>query len=303
MLPLVWSCNIVASTDRGAEFGKRWLDRVLSGGIDTTFCAGADLIYFRNKGAAAEKVHRRNVSTTRGTSITRKRIGACSVIWTVTFTMNAADPFEYGQSEPWIAVLGGTVTGTGKIAQGTVALTQQACPVYDYSPIYDPAFPALVASPTAPDLLPDNWGIFDGMTFDRRWCTINAHEPNSLLVVPIIKLSTTVAAQMIRVSIFPSSAANTAQCGALFSVVVGYLPANQNFYIDGEQKAAYTWDGASAVRRADSLIYSPTGGPVDWTAFNDPTSMMIVLDVFADSDGYEGDGNVRASLDFMAKSD
>jgi hypothetical protein len=304
-LSIVWNVAIIASTDRGAEYGKRWLDRRLRDSGSNVFCSGADLDYFRAMDGTPEKVHRRDVRLTRGTSVTRKRRNECSSVWLVTFTMTAADPYEYGQAISFITALGGTTATGPKVAsQGGSDLTQIDCPVFDYTPVYDPLYPALVPSPTAPDFLPDGWTIATGQGFRRKYAVLNVAEPSDLLVVPLVKLHSTTEARMLRVAVWKNSDGATDQCDPLWAVVVSYLPPDVDFYIDGEEHAAYLWDGASPnVRRTDSLIYSPNAEPVEWTAFNDPTGLIVTLDTFAKTGGYEGDGNVRLSLSLTAKSD
>jgi hypothetical protein len=112
-LPVVANVVVVASTERGAEFGKRWLDRVLRGDESTIFCVGSEIGYFRyappggiTTPGALPWAHRRDVKLTRGTSVTRKRSNSCSATWMVTFTLTAADPFEYGDPIPLLSGLG-----------------------------------------------------------------------------------------------------------------------------------------------------------------------------------------------------
>lgn len=247
--------------------------------------------------------HRRDVRLTRGSSITRKRSKSCSVLWTATFTLTCNDPFEYSDPVEVLRYLGGTPIGD-VLTSGSTVLVQETCPVYDYSPIYDPLYPALVASPTAPEFYPAGWDITEGMTFERIWARVTPVQPTSLDVVPIIQLDTLTEARMVRVSIWGSGTPTSEQCGPLFSAVVAYLPPNSEFYIDGEQEACYIWDGFSAgVRRADSLVYSPDAKPVEWTSFNDPVSLFVALDLFAESGDYEGSGDVRVAVSFVSKSD
>lgn len=305
-LTVVFSLALVASTARGAEFGKRWLDRVLRGTESVTACAGTDLRYFRYGAADSPVVRRRDVSLTRGVSVTRKRTKDCSSTWTVTFTLTAADPYEYGEDVPKVNAIGGAVaSGPGVTNSGSLALVQESCPAYDYSPIYDPLYPALVPAPPPPNFLPAGWDISTGDAFMRYWAWITPVEPSALNTVPIFRLTTTEDARMVRVSVWTSDTALNDQCGPLFSAVISYLPANLPFYIDGSQNAAYVWDGyAPVVRRTDSLVYAPDGNPVQWPAFNDHTQMLVTLDVFAaDGGGYQGGGNVRASLALVPKSD
>lgn len=303
---LVASVVLVASTERGAEYGKRWMDRTLRNSGANTFCAGADLWYFRYAEEDAPLVHRRDVKLTRGSSVTRRRKTNCATMWWATFTMTAADPYEYGIQQDVLDGLGGeSPSGTPDLVDsGSLVLAQDFCPAYDYSPLYDPLYPALVASPTAPDFLPAGWTIVPGETFERFWAVLEPVEATTLNVVPIITLTSDVEARMVRVSIWPGDADTDVQCSPLFSVVVSYIPADLQFVVDGEQKAAYVWDGSSpVVRRTDSLVYSPDAGPVQWTAFNDPNGLLVTLDLFFDSGGYEGDGTVRAALALVPKSD
>lgn len=302
-LSIVASVAILATTDRGAEYGKRWMDRVLADSGDRTFCTGADLRYFRYPASGAPVAHRRDVSLTRGATVTRKRSTECSVVWLSTFTLTAGDPFEYGEAEQLLANLGGTPTGA-VINSGSLVLVEQSCPVYDYTPLYDPLYPALVASPTVPDFYPAGWDIVDGMTFERFWARVTPPEPSTLNVVPVLKLHSTIEARMVRVAVWAHDSLTDDQCDPLFSAVVSYLPPNMDFYIDGEQHASYVWDGFSAgVRRTDSLVYSPDAKPVEWASFNDATDLLVTLDLFADSSDYEGGGTVRLAASFVAKSD
>lgn len=302
-LNVVANVALVASTDRGAEFGLRWMNRVLRGGGGRTFCTGSDLTYFRYGSAGAPKAHRRDVRVTRGSSVTRKRVTDCSSTWLVTFTLTAGDPYEYGDEVEILTDLGGAVVGAS--TSGTAPLVQETCPVYDYSPIYDPLYPALVAAPEVPDFYPTGWTITSGDPFNRYWARVDALEPSSLNVVPVIRLRTETEARMIRVSIWPADSVFSDQCDPLFSAVVTYLLAAVDFMIDGEQKASYVWDGFSAaVRRTDSLVYGPDAQPVEWAAFSDPAGLLVTLDVFKDDAGVEqGAGTVRVDLSLMPKSD
>lgn len=305
---IVANVGLVGLTDRGVDYGLRWMNKILRDSGSQQFCSGADLRYFRaegGNGVEVEKTHRRDVRVTRGSSVTRKSTKDCSSVWIVTFTFTAADPYEYGEEVAQITSLGGeAATGPNIVSSGSTVLVNQSCPKFDYTPIYDPLFPALVPSPTAPNFLPDGWNISDGMTFDRFWTRLNPADPVDLNMVPVITLTSDTAARMVRVSIWPSDSAIDDQCDPLFSTVVSYLPPTLQFVIDGEQKVAYAWDGVSpVVRRTDSLVYSPDANPVQWTSFNDPVGLMVTLDIFSDSSGFEGDGDVRLAMSLVAKSD
>lgn len=314
-LAMVVSAAVIASTERGAEYGLRWLNRLLRGGSydnQGSFCAGVDLRYFRYQGSSSDLppfAHRRDVRLTRGSSVTRKRGTDCAVTWTLTFTLTAADPYEYGDTVPIIDYMdldeyAIPAPGAGVIDDGSLVLVNESCPVYDYTPIYDPLYPALVPAPAPPNMLPDGWTISDGDTFERLWCTMHQFEPSYLDVVPILTMSTDVVARMVRVGIWAPGTHPNEQCnGLLFGFVVSYLPVGTTLYIDGEQQVAYAWDGSSSVRRADSLVYSWSAGPVDWKAFQFEEGTMLTMDLFGDSDGFEGSVLTKVGLSLVSKSD
>lgn len=304
-LPLPANFVVIASTDRGADFGKRWLDRRLSGGGSSAVCGGVNLEYFQFAQQAGEPVppraHRRDVTLTRATTVTRKRRNEdCNALWWVTFTLTANDPFEYGDQQPQFTSLGGSVTGPGVISSNTLSLVQESCPVWDYSPIFDPLYPALVAPPAVPDFYPAGWTIEEGDAFTRHWVRLAPVEPSALNLVPVFWLSAVTEARMVRLSVWPWDGEVDMQCDPLFSVVLTYVPTGVSVYIDGEQKASYAWDGVSpVVRRVDSLVYGPDATPLDWTAFNFPDGLLVTMDLFAGAVS----STVRANLDLVPKSD
>lgn len=304
-LPLVANFVLVASTDAGADYGKRWMDRILRGSTSGARCSGSDLVYFQYEAEDSPKAYLHRVRLTRGSSVTRKRVADCSATWTLTFTLTAADPYEYGEPYEAVTEIGGLdALGPGISSEGSIVLIEETCPVYDYTPIFDPLYPALVPSPTAPDFYPSGWDLAPGDVFQRFWARLNPVQPTSLNVVPTIVLTSDVEARMVRVSIWDALADEETQCEPLFSAIVTYLPPGMEFTIDGERQSSYVWDGASqGVRRTDSLVYGPDAKPVQWTSFNDPSGLLLTLDVLADSTGYEGDGDIRASLTLTAKSD
>ena len=305
-LTIVTDAVLVASTERGAEYGRRWLNRALRGSDTKNFCAGSDLVYFRYPEVGAPLATRRDVRVTRGTSVTRKRSRACSTIWRLTFTMTAGDPFEYGPAESVMANLGAAVPDILGTDYGVISgLVETDCPQYDYTPVYDPAYPALIPSPTAPHFLPDGWSIEPGMKFRRHWARLPSLDPAHLDEVPIFTLNSPAEARRVRLSIWPAGSAPDENCGALFSVVVNYLPPGVAFYVDGEQGACYVWDGSSPyVRRSDSLVFSRDAGPVEWASVSDPDEFLVTLDLFEVSPGvYEGGGDLRVDLALVSKSD
>jgi hypothetical protein len=305
---------VIASTDRGAEYGKRWLDRMLRASRSVGNCSGYELRYFRYPSEDSPQAHRRDVKVSRGAQVIAKRSKSCSVSWVVIFTLTDADGYEYGDPVPMVDNLGGVPTGP-VISSGNLTLTQQTCPDFDYSPISDPLFPALISPPSVPNFYPNGWDMPEGRGFKRLWVTVPGVEPSDLLTVPVITLVTSTDARMVRVSIWDSSIATISdQCDPLFSSVVTYLPAAipggaaLQFVIDGEQKVCYLYDGVGeAVRRTDQLVYSGDASPIQWAAFDSLGGLMISLDLFArtqaNGGGYEGSDNVRVSVALVPKSD
>lgn len=310
-LPIVASVAVLASTERGAEFGKAWLDRVLAGSGARQFCSGSDLYFFAYDGEDSDEVppllHYRDVSLSRGTSITRKRSNHCSVMLTLTFTLTANDPFMYGIPVTLFQNFGGgsiTPVEPHTISSGSVSMIEVPCPVYDYTPIYDPLYPALVAPPTAPDFYPDGWNLPEGREFTRYWTRQSPLHPTSLSLVPQITLTSNVEARMVRVSVWPSTADVDETCEPLWQAIITYMPAVLQFIIDGEQRAPYAWDGGSPrVRRTDSLVYGAGARPLDWTAFNDPSGYLVTLDLMKKGSTVEGDGTLRMEFSLVSKSD
>lgn len=312
-LPIVVNVVLIAASEAGALYGKRWLDRLVAQSGSEGACSGAVMEYLPHASPDAPLVHRRDVSLTRGSSVTRKKVGSCSATWFVTFTLTADDPFEYGTRRTMIGStpgMGGSSvpTGPGVVSQGVVSsIVYQPCPVFDYSPIYDPVFPALVPSPSPPNFFPTGWNMTPGQTFSRRWVRMSAFEPTDLAAVPTFTLLGTQDARMIRLSIWPFSATTTVQCNPLFTVTLTYVPANQQLWIDGEQRAVYTWDGFSArVRRADSLAYGDEGSPVEWAAIREPNEQgfLVTLDSFLTTTPQNNaNATMRAGLSLTPRSD
>lgn len=309
-LAMVANIVLVASTDRGAEFGRRWLSATLANVGTRMFCSGVTMTYFRSPGGngySPEIVRRRSVAMTKGISVTRKRVTHCSATWMATFTLTAGDPFEYGDKTLMVENLGHGLTPTGPavIAHGVYdPMYVQSCPWYDYSPIYDPLAPALVASPTAPDIVPETWGIVAGQPFERQWVQISPLAPSTMPIVPTFEMSSSSSTRTVRIGIWANDQGEQIQCEPLWGGVISYIPRGSTFYIDGEEAASYVWDGSSAaVRRTDSLTFSFDAKPLSWRAFNDTTSLFVTLDLFNLAEPGDGSDTLEVSLYFTPKSD
>lgn len=302
-LPIVVGAVIMASTSRGASYGKKWLDRALrAGSTASMMCSGWDLNYFDVDGPNAKKMHRRRVRATRGASVTQKRSNDCSTMWWVTFTLTANDPYEYGEPVLQIAELSESAA-TGPNVDGTWFFdgTYSTCPSWSYDPTYDPTFPALVEPPSSPEYLPESWLVSTGDPFRRWYINLGPDVPEALTAVPLIEVSSTSDARMIRVSLWEDLTDGTQQCDALMSVMITYLPAGQTLYIDGEQQSVYLWDGASpAVSRADTLVFNFDARPTQWKPVSLSSDLALTLDVFTEN---ADPADVSARFSLIQKSD
>jgi len=302
---LVWSAIIIAKTERGADYGKRWIDKIMSGPRKRTGRFRVNLTYLRTADSTSPLVHRRLVSLTRGTSVTRKTKHKCASSWLVTFTMTCDDPFEYTKPMTALNTLGGTNTaaGPGIKSQGSLSLAEETCSGFDYTPLYDPQYPALVSVPRVPDFYPDGWDVTVGEAYTRYWARINSVDQDGSRLVPKISLTTGADARMVRVSIWDELNPNDVKCGPLFSVTATYVPAGQTMTIDGEQERVYAWDGSSAlVRLADSVVFGMGALPIEWASFTDRAGLLITLDVFTAA-RHGGDGSLRANVSLIGKTD
>lgn len=307
-LSIVVSAVLIGSTDRGVAYGKQWLDRMLGARNTSGACVGVDLSYLAYAEPGAPKKRRRNVTVGRGTSVTRKRKGDCSSSWMLTFTLTADDPFEYGEDVVKAVDVG---SGAAQTIQGTIGsgvvpeIVNLSCPVYDYSPIQDPAYPALAPSPGVPNFYPENWTIESGQVFKRYWVRTTPVEPSALLVVPVIRMVAGNESRRVRVAIWPSDSPLDDQCDPLFIAVATYVPAGTEIFIDGEQQACYSWiPGSPSVRRADSLIFGQDARPIKWTAFTDPEGFLMTVDVFrTGTNTWEGGDSMKVDFRLVPKSD
>lgn len=267
----VFDAIVVASTEAGAAFGYRWLNTSIRAG--SRDCGSGEVMEYRDtKDAGARSLARRAVRLTRGIEITRKRANDCSVLWSVSFTLTSGDPETYGAHAVGLASgLGSAEVGTIGIVTPVpppVDLVETLCPSPDYTPLYDPEYPALIEPPTAPKIVPAGWQFTPGRTYRRWWGQTVSKRSILVGAKPDVWVYTGAEeARNIRVSLWAQGAdPTTASCSALYSVVISYIPADSVFVIDpfGEHSYAYVSGSPSEARRADSLVFSRSGGPVEW---------------------------------------
>lgn len=323
---IVFSAALVGKTEESVEYGLRWLKSVLKRRDCTglsTFCNGQDLYYFRSRWQGgpmsvddkdlwrvANEVHLRDVTFTRGPTVTRKRVGACDVVWTISFTAVAADPYEYGFPLDIFQGLGAfeniwyeylppfnPIVGT----DGVVYVEEEQCPVPIWDPIYDPMFPTLQNPPGPPDYYPDGWYISPG-TWERYWADL----PDNLLplntdVVPILTIGSVGEARMVRVRFYNIDEVPDPEtvCTPFWETIISYIPDNFTYIIDATQRASYTLS-TGVPRRTDALVYGPEAKPMTWPVLSCNMNLRVTVEQAISSDEM---ANLSLSLTFIPRNE
>lgn len=336
-LPIVFSVMLVGSSERGVEYGLRWLRKTLKRGSagNAALCTGESLYYLRYASPNAPRVHRNNVKLTRPVTVTRKRNSGCTWSVTVTFTLTAGDPYEYGEPAEVIDSMGfvslpeeedlepdiemSPTDGVALTGSGAHAMEELPCAGYDYTPVYDPLFPALVEPPAVPDFYPDGWNMTYGAEVARAYAVFTVpYDVRDMVVVPRITINSDAPVRGARVAIVSSdivssdAETDTALCDPLFLAAMTYTGSSYDYgssvrtttVLDGEHGWAYIENSDTGVlRRADSLVFSSEGAPVRWTDFDAGDSLILVLDLFGDDYALESRGSdLRISLSLTPKS-
>lgn len=229
--------------------------------------------------------HLKNVVFNKGPDINSKRTlkGCGGVVWLVSFTGVAGNPFEWGNLK---SVLDGLGTGVNPYvapytgAWGSTTYTAASCPMPIFAPIYDPANPALVPPPAPPNIAPAGY-LPPAGTWQRRYADI----PPSLIplwdeVRPVVTLrANTTDARMVRVRFYHSTSAVDANCAEVGEFLVSYIPADVDFIIDASLQAVYVGSGGVTAQRADSLVYgSWDAKPVNWFGLSCGDGYRVTLD-------------------------
>lgn len=232
----------------------------------------------------------RNVTVTQGPNVTSKqKISDGGAAWTVTFTMVAANPYEFGREVPiiedfmeaaipWAAgVTGGTFDAEGAV------YAEVPCYAPVYAPVYDPLCPALIPPPPAPDVPlgcyvpPQNW--------HRRQITI----PRQFVplwgdVLPVIQVHARhgeVRNMRVRFYTDVNNTGNPNQdpCAWCGDIVFSYIPANSTLVFDGPSQEVYVQGQGNVRRRAESLVFRTDGKPFDWPALTCGFGYIVTFDL------------------------
>jgi len=307
----VFSAVLVGASECAVEYGLRWLRTALTSGPcfspDYGVCGGADLCYLSCAPCVDEsceesatdcyaKVGRQlhDVTTTVGPVVTQKMAmtdGGCA--WSVTWTMVAANPAEFGVELPFVVgfldpavevpYAGGVIPEGGVYDYFGHVDSDDACPVAVYTPVYDPTCDLLAPPPDVPTIVPTCFSF--PANYMRYFFTLPAQFiPLWDQVVPIIKLSTKAEeARNVRLrfyaDVFGTGDPNSDPCNYCGDIVISYLPPSSTLVLDGADRDIYIDSAGIGRRRADSLATDSSGRPMDWPEFSCGFGYVVTIDM------------------------
>lgn len=307
---MVFNVLLLAEDAAGAEYGMRWLRRVLLGDVcsetlSTQQSLGATLGYLasrpvNNPNPAVSEAEalvglrrylRRVVVNSGPTLIGRWDDLTCGgSVWNVQFTAVAGIPFEFGEERPiFQGYMDPSVTDpwspgvvAGSFDEVSSPYVEVACPDNLWDPIYDPLCSALIVPPGPPSV-PLGCYTPPG-TWDRRKITIPAaNVPLWGEVVPIIQIATNVVSRNIRLRIYQDPDGTfdpgDSPCNYIGDVVVSFIPAGGTLTLDGTSEEVFVTTTSGQRRRADSLVFRTDGKPFDWPALTCGYGHILTIDV------------------------
>lgn len=304
---VVFNTALLAETERGAEYGIRWLNRALLGAkcsrdLSTEHALGASLGFLAYEPtytpgesptaalAALSRVLRRFVVNV-GPHINAKRALSCGgQVWIASFTGVAGTPFQFGLSRPIIqGYLDPSVTDpwvpgvvAGDFDTVSSAYTEVPCGEDLYDPIFDPYCPALIIPPPPPSI---PLGCFDPPTeWDRRSIAIPGENvPLWGEVAPVVTLHAVDAVRNARVRFYedPNGDLDPSEdpCAYVADIVVSYIPAGASLIVDASLEEVYVIMEDGDNRRADSLVYSTNSTPIEWPYLTCGFDHIMTIDV------------------------
>lgn len=308
---LVFSAVLVGSSECAVEYGMRWLRSVLTTSpcFSSSYgvCGGADLCYLSCEPCIEEDCEQtadecysrvgrsmHDLTTTVGPSVTKKLNmidGGCA--WTVTWTMIAANPAEFGVEKPIVVgfldpnveipYYGGVIPDGGLYDTNGFVDDDPVCPTAVYTPVYDPTCSLLAPPPDVPSVVAT---CFDFPANFRRFSfTIpNGDIPLWMQVVPVVKFTTKATeARNIRLrfyaDVFATGSASSDPCNYCGDIVISYIPPSSTLVLDGADHDIYLDSAGIGRRRADSLATDSSGRPMDWPEFSCGFGYVVTVDM------------------------
>lgn len=250
----------------------------------------------------------RGCTLTRGPVVTSRRTlggdGCGGAIWTVSLTLRAEDPFEYGPSRAFLRDFGTAsdpyatpVTGGDA---GSMTFTRSGeCPGSEPLPLFDPNCKPVLAPPGPPAVRRDCFDMSDG-TWSRRYAKI----PANLLrewdeLRPVFRVKTDSSeVRMRRLRVVAAGAPPGGNCGFDGDVVLAYAPGNAEVLIDNaRERTLARYSDEPRFRLASSLTAHHSGGPVEWYGISCAQDYYLVLDWFG-----TGGAGVSVDVDLVTRS-
>ena len=308
--PVVFSAVLTGASECAVEFGLRWLRTVLSGSAcsDTRYgvCGGVDLCYLAcppvtgQDGMDAQACYDRvgrslhDVTTTTGPTVTKKLTmldGGCA--WTVTWTMVAANPVEFGVPRPLvegfldpavdIPYVGGVVPPGGSFDDAGSVETDPVCATVVFRPVYDPTCTLITPPPPVPDVVPTCFSF--PVNYRRRSFAVPRDEiPLWSDVVPVIAVTTRAEeARSVRIrlyaDVFDTGDPESDPCNFCGDMVFSYIPPSSTLVLDCADRQVYLDSPGFGRRRADSLVSDSEGNPFEWPQFSCGFGYVVAVDM------------------------
>jgi hypothetical protein len=306
---VVFAGALLAATERGAEYGMRWLRRATLGAVCsrdliTEHALGSEMRFLaydptytpvEAPEAALVPLVRllRRVAVNNGPTVLAKRALTCGgAVWQVSFTAVAGIPFEFGLpkaiiqgymdptvTDPWVP---GITPGTHDTV--STAFEEVDCGQDLYEPIYDPLCPALLVPPPPPSVplgcfvVPTDW--------DRRAISVPAElVPLWGEVAPVVTVNAPLAGDVrnarIRFYEDPNGDFNPDEdpCAFLADMVVSYVPAGASLTVDAATQEVYVITSIGERRRADSLVFGTDSAPFEWPYLSCGFAYVLTIDM------------------------
>lgn len=302
---VVFNGVLVAKSEVGAEYGLRWLSRVLLGGsclAPGSNPLGAPLRYLAsppvpepNPAIGIEAQYNKsqrslhNVVFNSGPEVLSKRDGMdCGgSVWNIQFTGVAGTPTEFGYTQ---AILQDWVSGGDYPWQpgadegdlgGPTGWTEVVCPDNLWDPVYDPECAALIVPPGPPSV---PLGCYEpDVDLERYYAYIPSTNFGVSDYVPTIKLYASTEKRNVRLRWYRYFDGDfdflDNSCNYIGDAVVSFVPADSSLVLDGITETVYVDLSDGRRRRADSLVFATDGKPFKWPLLTCGYSYVLTVDM------------------------
>jgi hypothetical protein len=235
-----------------------------------------------------------NVTTTTGPTVTQKMtMTDGGTAWSVTWTMVAANPAEFGVERPLVQgfldpdvavpYVGGVIPPGGAFDEDGSTQTDADCAVTVFRPVYDPLCSLLVPPPDVPTVVPT---CFSFPASYRRTSFVIPRENIPLWtdVAPIISVTTKLnEARTVRVRFyadqFDTGTPAADPCNFCADLVFSYVPPHSTLVLDCADRQVYIDTPGFGRRRADTLVSDSKGNPFEWPEFSCGFGYTVTVDL------------------------